>query len=169
MKKKQLPLEYQEIIKQIEKHPEFQKRKEYSHHGKISVYDHSLQVSFLAYRMAKKLHVDYKSAAIGGLLHDFYDKPWQECTEKRPFFKKHGFVHASEASQNAWKYFPMYMDKKKEDIIKKHMFPLNIKPPRYIESWIVTLSDKCVSLEVLKDWKQFHRYIGFGPKKEKRK
>lgn len=168
MKKKQLPLEYQEIIKDIESHPEFQKRKEYPHHGKITVYDHSIEVSFLAYRMAKKLHVDYQSAAIGGLLHDFYDKPWQSCTERKPLLKKHGFVHASEANKNAWKYFPIYMDEKRSDIIKKHMFPLNITPPKYIESWIVTLSDKYVSLEVLKEWKKIPRYIGFGAKKEKR-
>ena len=40
--------------------------------------------------IAKKLKVDYKSAAIGGLLHDFYTKPWQEDTEKKKFFEKHG-------------------------------------------------------------------------------
>ena len=28
------------------------------------------------------------------------------------------------------------------DIIKRHMFPLNIRPPKYRESWIVCLADK---------------------------
>lgn len=31
------------------------------------------------------------------------------------------------------------------DIIIKHMFPLTIIPPRYLESWIVTFADKYVS------------------------
>lgn len=167
MRKKKITPEYIELVSFILSHPEFQKRKEYPHHGKITVYDHCLSVSFLAYRMAKFLHVDYKSAAIGGLLHDFYDSPWQNSTEKKPFFKQHGFVHAKEASDNAWKYFPEYMDEKKEDIIKRHMFPLNITPPKYVESWLVTLSDKMISLEVVKDVKNLPRYIGIR-KKEKR-
>ena len=35
------------------------------------------------------------------------------------------------------------------DIIKKHMWPLNIKPPRYREAMIVTIADKiCSTKEV---------------------
>ena len=37
-----------------------------------------------------------------------------------------------------------------KDIIVKHMFPLNIKLPRYRESYIVTIADKiCSSYEVI--------------------
>ena len=86
----------------------------------------------------------------------------------KKLFEKHGFVHARQAAENAWKYFPEYMDKKREDIILRHMFPLNIRPPKYIESWIVTMSDKYVSMEVIKDVKHLPRYIGFGPKKRKK-
>lgn len=146
MKEKEMN-EYYDIIKEILEHPEFQKRREYDHHGKITVYDHCLSVSKLSYKMAKKLKKDYKAAAIGGLLHDFYYEPWQDKKIKKPFFKKHGFVHAQEARDNSYKYFEKYMDKKIENIILRHMFPLNIKPPKYFESWIVTIADKCVSLE----------------------
>ncbi len=141
-------IEYYEIINEILKHDEFQKRKSYKHHGDITVYDHSLAVSKVAYAMAKKLKKDYKSAAIGGLLHDFYDKPWQDVIEKKPFLKKHGFVHAKEAKLNANKYFPNLMTPKIDNIIERHMFPLNKIPPKYAESWIVTIADKYVSLEV---------------------
>ena len=44
---------------------------------------------------------DAKSVAIGGLLHDFYYKPWQNNNEKKKFLKKHGFVHAKEALDNS--------------------------------------------------------------------
>lgn len=142
--------EYYEIVDVILKHPEFIKRKEYKHHGEISVYEHSLKVSKKAYKMAKKHKKDYKSAAIGGLLHDFYHNPWQENTEKKKFFKKHGFVHAREALENARNVFPQLMNDRVENIILRHMFPLNIKPPKYIEGWYVTLADKIVSLEVLR-------------------
>lgn len=167
MKKKELPQEYLEIVSFILNHPEFQRRKTYPHHGKVTVYDHCLAVSYTAYCIAKKMGVDYRSAAIGGLLHDFYDSPWQDDVKKK-LFEKHGFVHARQAAENAWKYFPEYMDKKREDIILRHMFPLNIRPPKYIESWIVTMSDKYVSMEVIKDVKHLPRYIGFGPKKRKK-
>jgi hypothetical protein len=40
------------------------------------------------------------------------------------------------------------------------MFPLNIKPPFYLESWIVTIVDKCVSIEVFKNPKGLLKYIG---------
>lgn len=36
------------------------------------------------------------------------------------------------------------------DIIKKHMFPLTLVPPKYLESWIVCWIDKkCSTRETL--------------------
>lgn len=142
--------DYYEIVKDILESSEFQKRKEYPHHGSISVYDHSLKVSKIAYKLSKKFKsIDSNSVAIGALLHDMYDKPWGKSSEKKPFFKKHGFTHANEALENTKKLYPNYLNEKVEDIIKKHMFPLNIAPPKYKESWLVSLIDKCVSMEVL--------------------
>lgn len=137
--------EYIKIVKDIINSDEFIKRKTYTHHGKITVYDHSLKVSLLSYRLAKRLHLDFKSAAIGGILHDMYYNPWQNSTIKKPLLKKHGFVHAGEALENSKKLYPEHMNIKIEDIIKKHMFPLNISLPKYKESWIVTFCDKIVA------------------------
>ena len=142
-------VEYYEIIHEILQSDEFQKRKQYKHHGDISVYDHSLAVSKLAYLLAKKMNKDYKSAAIGGLLHDFYDKPWQDNNEKKPLLKKHGFVHAKEALKNSQKYFKEYMNDIIENSIERHMFPLNITPPKYIEGWLLVLIDKVDSIDFL--------------------
>ena len=95
---------------------EFKKRKNFAHHGSISVYDHSLRVSMLAYELSKKFkNVDPNSVAIGGLLHDFYTKPWQTKKEKTRFFEKHAFVHAKEALENTRKVFPEKMNKKIEN------------------------------------------------------
>ena len=63
--------------------------------------------------------------------------------------QKHGFVHAQEALNNANKYFPQLLNEKSQNAILRHMFPLNIRPPKYKESWIITLSDKLVSMEIL--------------------
>lgn len=153
-------IEYYNIVNDILKNEEFQKRKQYKHHGNITVYDHCLSVSKKAYIWAKKLNKDYKKAAIGGLLHDFYFKPWQENTEKKPLLQKHGFVHAKEAVINSYQYFPEYMDKKLENIILRHMFPLNITPPKYKESFIVSFIDKKVSMQIFKNPKNLPKYIG---------
>ena len=141
--------EYYKIVKEILENEEFLKRKEYEHHFNESVYDHVLRVSFDCYQIGKRFKLDYKSLAIAGLLHDFYDKPWQNSFEKTKFLKKHGFVHAEEARVNAIKYFSNLVTEKIGSMIKTHMFPLNIKLPKYKESWILTLVDKVDSMEFL--------------------
>lgn len=87
--------------------------------------------------------------AIAGLLHDFYDKPWQTNQEKTKFFQKHGFVHAEQARKNAVKYFPQFVNEKIESMIQTHMFPLNRKIPKYKESWLLTFIDKADSMDFL--------------------
>lgn len=164
MKKKDYE-EYMNIVLPILEHTEFIRRKTYKHHGDITVYDHCLSVSKYSYIIAKKLKCDYKKAAIGGLLHDFYTEPWQDKKEKKAFFKMHGFVHAGEAAINAKNTFPQLVDKKVENIIKRHMFPLNITPPRYKEGWIVTIADKYVSLEIFKKPKELLKYVGIKSNK----
>lgn len=153
-------LEFLSYVKEILESDEFQKRKQYHHHHNLSVYDHSLDVSYKAYNIAKKRKLDTKSTAIGALLHDFYYEDWQLSKTKKPFFKKHGFVHAKEACENAKKTFPNLINKKIENIILRHMFPLNIHPPKYKEAWIVTYVDKISSLNVLKHPSDYLMYIG---------
>lgn len=141
--------EYYNIVKEILNNKEFLKRKNYEHHFNESVYDHVLRVSYDCYKIGKKLKLDYKALAIAGLLHDFYDKPWQDCFEKTKFFEKHGFVHAEQARINSIKYFPHLVDEKIASMIKTHMFPLNKKLPEYKESWLLTFIDKVDSMEFL--------------------
>lgn len=158
--------EYYEIIRPILENKEFQKRKTFKHHENESVYEHSLKVSLLSYKIAKKAGFDYKSAAIGGLLHDFYTEPWQEDTKKTSMLKKHGFTHARDAYKNARKHFKNLMTPKIKDMITKHMFPLNPIPPRYMESWIVSFADKVVSSTILLHPTEYPKYLGI--KKEKK-
>lgn len=147
------------IVSDILVNREFQIRKLFKHHT-ISVWDHSIEVSFKAYKFACKIYADERVCAIAGLLHDFYPYAWQYSDElnnydkkylvrlnkKIPFFKSHGFMHASEAKENYLKYFPKYKDKRISNSILRHMFPINIIPPKYLEGWIVTISDKLSSV-----------------------
>ncbi|GAU76840.1 HD domain-containing protein [Fusibacter sp. 3D3] len=134
--------EFHGIIHEIIKNSEFQKTKKIRHHSD-SVFHHSLQVAYLSYKLAKKLKLDYHSAARAGLLHDFFLYDWR-APKKNRFFEKHGFTHAKEAHRNAKMHFSL--NPKEEDAILKHMFPLTISPPKNSISWIVTLADKYISI-----------------------
>lgn len=161
----QMTPEYQSYVTEILEHPEFQKRKTYHHHENRSVYTHCLMVSLKSYKIAKKFHLDARSAVIAGLLHDFYYEDWQMSKVKKPFFQSHGFSHAKEALQNSRKYFPHLLNKKIENSILRHMFPLNPVPPKYLEGWIITNVDKWVSLEVFKTPKELYKYVGLKKKR----
>lgn len=55
------------------------------------------------------------------------------------------FSHARAALKNAKKDFQL--GEIEQDVIQKHMFPLNLKPPKYKESVLVCLADKLSALE----------------------
>ena len=143
-------IEFYKIIEPIIIEKEFQRRKEYPHHINESVYEHVIRVSYDCYKIGKRLGMDYQSLAIAGLLHDFYEKPWQYSNEKKPFFQKHAFTHEKEAVVNAKKYFGMdVITPKVESIMITHMFPLNKKIPRNKEAWLLTLIDKADSIDFI--------------------
>ena len=74
------------------------------------------------------------------MLHDFFLYDWHD--KNHP--KLHGFKHPYIALENAKERYDL--STKEEDIIKKHMFPLTLIPPRYKESYIICLADKICSL-----------------------
>ncbi len=122
---------------------------EYLSHGNITTLEHSIYVSFLSFLVCRRLGLDYRAAARGGLLHDFYLYDWHDNTHPR----WHGFKHAAYALKNAEQRFAL--TKKERDIIRKHMFPLNLSPPHCLESLIVNCVDKyCAFAETVLT---FHR------------
>lgn len=156
--------QWYEIVETILLNDEFQKRKFFPHHHDMSVWDHSILVSFKSFLMADFFNADRRICAIAGLLHDFYPQAWLYSEElnkiddgkylkdlyvKKTFFKMHGFVHGKEAAENYVKFFPSLVDKKITDTIKKHMFPLTLVPPRYREGFIITSVDKWNSVHEL--------------------
>lgn len=124
-----------------------QSAKQHIHHGSISVFEHSAGVACLCVCIAKRLHlqVDEKALVRGALLHDYFLYDWHVPD---PLHRLHGFTHAKRALDNASRDF--LIGSIERDMIAKHMFPLNIKPPRYRESIIVCLADKfCAVCETL--------------------
>ena len=175
-------VEWESIVKPILDSDEFQIRKRFVHHDN-SVYDHCMNVSYRSFLWAKKHHKNDQfiyNVTIAGLLHDFYPFPWQYSDDLLPLdskymtylnkkhyylFHKHGFVHAKEASINSILFYEPLINKKIINSIKRHMFPLNIIPPRYKEGWIVSLMDKKESFSKLPKIKELPKYIGLKTKK----
>lgn len=158
------------IVEDILLSDEFQKRKLFAHHHNISVWDHSILVSFKSFVVAKHYNANTYICAVAGLLHDFYTQAWIKTPEiealdngkyaqslkikRKPIWKMHGFTHAKDASINYVKYFPELENKKITNSIRRHMFPLTIIPPRYKEGVIITIVDKlnsCSELPSIKD------------------
>ena len=141
MKPLNISKEYQEIVKEILDHPEFQKLKEYKHHG-ITRWDHSLRVSYECYLYAKKHHFNEKSIAKAALVHDFFFVNHQKVN----LFKriKVLFTHPKMALENAKKIWKV--SKLEENIILSHMFPLGFCFPKYKESWLVVWKDDIISI-----------------------
>lgn len=152
------------IVEDVLLHDEFQKRKLFMHHHNLSVWDHSVLVSFRAFEVAKYFHADERICALAGLLHDFYSQAWISTPElemlengkyttlmkeKKPFYKMHAFTHANDAAENYIRFFPELENKKITDSIKRHMFPLTIVPPKYKEGFIITAIDKFNSVHEL--------------------
>jgi hypothetical protein len=68
--------EWFKITKEVLMNDEFQKRKYFMHHHNLSVWDHSILVSFKAFKIARAVGADSRICALAGLLHDFYSQAW---------------------------------------------------------------------------------------------
>ena len=126
-------LQYMNIIRNYINNENFQKTREIEHHG-ITRFEHSLKVSYYSYRVAKALRLDFEEAAVGGLLHDFFLSP-EEMSKKEKV--ESYFTHPKLALQTALSEFDLTV--KEQDMIRSHMFPMNISVPKYMESWIVSV------------------------------
>lgn len=119
--------------------------KEYIQHGNMSVHEHCVNVAKTSMLIKDKFNIKCSSKDLirGALLHDYFLYDWHISKGYRKH-NLHGFFHPSTALENAKKEYDL--NKKQEDIIKKHMWPLTIVPPMCKEAWIVTVADKYCSL-----------------------
>lgn len=122
-----------------------QKSREYIQHGTQSIYDHSVHVTSMCIRMARKLNLSVNERALvrGALLHDYFLYDWHDDGHKW-----HGFHHAATSLKNARRDFAI--GKVEADMIWCHMFPLNLRLPRCRESWLLCIADKISSVAELK-------------------
>ncbi|NCE63801.1 HD domain-containing protein [Pseudoflavonifractor sp. 524-17] len=120
------------------------------HHPGCNCYEHSVFVAYVAFRLARRWGLDYRTAARCGLLHDLYlynarepgTHPGNQC-----------FDHPVAAVRNA-RALCGTLSSKEENIIISHMWPLAKRRPRSKEAAVVNLADKfCATAEVTQIWR----------------
>ena len=149
--------EFNMIIYDLANHPTVQKMKLYRQHYDTNCFDHCYNVAFYSYLICKKLNLDYISVSRAGMLHDLFLYDWRK---KQPEHKRfHGFRHPRIALNNASKLFDL--NEKEKDIILKHIWPITIIPPKYIEGYIITLTDKYCALE-----ESYNHYFNYFKKRK---
>ncbi len=116
-----------------------QAEKEHIQHGNTSIFEHSYNVACLSLYLAMKFHIDInkKSLVRGALLHDYFLYDWHITGR---LHNLHGFTHAKCALKNASRDFEL--NSLEKNIIVRHMFPLNLIPPKHKEGVLVCLADK---------------------------
>ena len=107
--------------KELINSPKVQRQKEFIQHGKVTVYEHCINVAYMSIL----------------LIHDYFLYDWHIPSSIN---KLHGFTHARTALKNATRDFEL--NDVEKDIILKHMFPLNPALPRFKESLLVCIADK---------------------------
>lgn len=124
--------------------------REIPHHPCCNCYEHSVFVAYVAYRLARRWNLDYRTAARCGLLHDLYlynaripgTHPGNQC-----------FDHPVAAARNA-RALCGGLTPKEENIILSHMWPLAKRRPCSKEAAVVNLADKfCATTEVMQIWR----------------
>ena len=131
--------EFYACIRDLVEHPAVQSMKKYPHHADITCFEHCMNVAYYNYEICRILGLNAKAAARGGILHDLFLYDWHTHA-KRTGEHFHGLTHPKVALLNASRYFDLTPLEK--DIILKHMWPLTLMPPRYPESFQITLTDK---------------------------
>ena len=83
-----------------------------------------------------------KQASAGALLHDYFLYDWHA---KHEVHSLHGLFHPGRALKNAERDFSLSPTER--NMIKTHMFPLTLPPPKCKESWILVVADKVCAIK----------------------
>ena len=117
------------------------------HADGISRLDHCLYVAYLSFLFCRRYHLDARSAARAGLMHDMDLRSEEEVGRLR-----HLLSHSKMALERASRYG---LNDIERDIILKHMWPVTLRlMPKYKESFVVNFADKiCAFFEITRLYK----------------
>ncbi len=139
--------EFERLIDDIVNEKDYQELKHYRHHIRSNVYDHSVKVAYLCYRHHKRRRMKTNPQELirGALLHDYYR---YDRSKKDPAYRFHGVIHPKHALYHAKQKYPD-LTKIEKDMIRRHMFPLTIIPPKTKEGRLICFYDKLAAISDL--------------------
>ena len=132
---------YLDCVKNLMATKEVGSMRRWRHHIMITTYEHSVFVSYIAFRLARRWNCDCRMAARMGLLHDLY---LYDSKSADFGLIKQCFKHPATALENARAITDI--NSQEENIILSHMWPISTKAPHSKEAWIVNLADKVCSI-----------------------
>ncbi|GEK91375.1 HD domain-containing protein [Alkalibacterium kapii] len=139
--------DYMALVEDLLENENLLKLNDITHHHYTTRLIHSLFVSYVSYKIAKRLKLNVRAIARAGLLHDFFHENREEIASMNQ--GSHNHVHPKIAVKNAEQLTEL--SELEKDIILKHMFLTTTKVglPRYKESFVVTCVDKyCAMNEI---------------------
>jgi len=129
--------EYLSYVKDLLKTDLVQQLAEFIQHRHYNRLEHSVNVSYTSFKLAKKWKkFNARAVARAGLLHDLFLYDWREQKD----LKSHAYIHPRIAVCNAEKITEL--SDLEKDIILKHMWGATLALPRYKESFLVSFVDK---------------------------
>ncbi len=141
---------YLSLVSDLLATPQVQSMRELPHHPGVNCFEHSIFVSYVAFRLARRWGLDYRACARAGLLHDLYLYRWNDRTAHPG---NQCLDHPVFALRNAQAITSL--SAKEKNNILAHMWPLAVHLPRSPEAWTVSLADKiCATVEVFQIWKR---------------
>ncbi|MFD1549987.1 MULTISPECIES: HD domain-containing protein [Levilactobacillus] len=138
--------EYLDLVSDLLEQEPVQRLANYTQHHHSTRLEHSISVSYNSYLVAKKLGLNTRATARGGLLHDLFYYDWRTTKFN---LGSHAFIHPRVALRNAEKLTDL--NDMEKDIILKHMWGATLATPKYRESAIVSLVD---------DYEAVHEFFG---------
>lgn len=149
MKKKDYKLKKEFIMlsRDILRSDEFKQMQKYKSHVNSTLYRHSVKVAYLCFAHCKKrnIRLDFKELVSGALLHDYY---LYNLHEKGKHHNLHWIKHPKIALKNATTKYNT-LSKVQRDMIKNHMFPLTLSPPKTKAGWLICYYDKVSAIDDL--------------------
>lgn len=148
--------EYVDCVRELLQNQVVLSMDEFIQHRYVTTLEHCINVSLRSYAICKRLSLDYRSAARGGILHDLFLYDWH--TDK-PYKGMHAFSHPLIALENACECFQL--NDIERDIIRYHMWPLSKGFPKYKETFVVSCVDKyCATMESMKFRERYYKPVG---------
>lgn len=133
--------EFCSLIKPLLNTEMVQKLDNYTQHHFQSRLEHSIAVSYYSYKLGKKLGLNWRAMARGGLLHDLFFHDWRTTKFEEG---SHAYVHPRIALSNAKKITSI--SSLEEDIIVNHMMGSTLDIPKSREAFCVSMIDKYLAV-----------------------